>query len=114
MGIIGFIPALSPNNDGNTNQQLVLGIFGVNYLHDISHILLGAILIYGGLVPANVFLVNKIMAVIFIVLFLASFIGPLADLVALNAADAILHLVSAALTGYLGFVAERGAPATAM
>src|SRR5207248_2689559 len=110
IGVLGFIPGItvaSAEHGGMPGEGLLLGIFGVDYLHDVSHILFGAILIYGGLSAANVSIVNKVMAVIFAVLVVAAFIKPLADLVAVNLADSLLHLVSALLSGYLGFVATR-------
>ncbi len=110
MGVMGFIPGLTSPADtpGNMpNEGLVLGLFAVNVLHNLSHILFGAILIYGGL-SDQVFMVNRIMCVVFLALVVASVIQPLVDLVSVNIADTLLHLASAALTGFLGFIAPRG------
>src|SRR5437868_7800130 len=50
IGVLGFIPGItvaSAEHGGMPGEGLLLGIFGVDYLHDVSHILFGAILIYG-------------------------------------------------------------------
>lgn len=114
MGVMGFIPGLTSHADTPGNmpgEGLVLGIFAVNVLHNLSHILFGAILIYGGL-SNQVIMVNRLMCFVFLALVLASFIPPLVDLVSVNLSDTLLHLASAALTGFLGFLAPRGAAAT--
>jgi uncharacterized membrane protein YtjA (UPF0391 family) len=119
IGILGFIPGVTTNDSSpgaQAGDSLLLGIFGVNALHNLSHLLFAAILIFGGLSDEYVGTINKVMAVIFLVLVVAYFIPPLSQLVNADAniADTLLHLFSALLTGYLGFVALRGdSPMTA-
>ena len=98
IGVLGFVP-------GITSNGLLLGIFAVNTLHNIAHLALGAALIYGGTSSAYP-AVNKALAVVFLVLVAASFIAPILEQLPLNAADTVLHLASALLTGYLGYVAK--------
>lgn len=98
IGILGFVP-------GITSNGLLLGIFAVNPLHNIAHLVLGAVLIWGG-TSASYTSVNKAMAVVFAALVVASFIAPIVEQLPLNPPDTILHLVSALLTGYLGFAAK--------
>ncbi len=110
IGILGFIPGITvPATRFNAvpGEGLLLGIFAVNLVHNLAHLLLGAILIGGGLSAARVLMVNKAMAVVFLVLTVASFIAPLVEGVNLNPPDTILHLASALLTGFLGFGAAR-------
>jgi hypothetical protein len=102
IGILGFVPGITTNG-------MLLGIFAVNALHNIAHLVLGAVLIWGSMSPA-IATVNKAMAVVFGVLVIASFVAPIVEQLPLNPPDSILHLASAALTAYLGFFA----PATAM
>ena len=97
IGILGFVP-------GITTDGMLLGIFAVNALHNIAHLVLGAALIWGSMAAA-ITTVNKAMAVVFAVLVVASFIAPIIEQLPLNPPDTILHLASAALTAYLGFVA---------
>jgi hypothetical protein len=102
IGILGFVP-------GVTSNGMLLGIFAVNALHNIAHLALGAVLIWGSMSPA-ITSVNKAMAVVFGVLVIASFIAPVVEQLPLNPPDTVLHLASAAITAYLGFFAQ---PATA-
>ena len=82
---------------------LGLGIFAVNALHNIAHLVLGAVLIWGSM-SAAITTVNKAMAVVFGVLVIASFVAPIVEQLPLNPPDTILHLASAAITAYLGFM----------
>lgn len=105
IGILGFVPGITMASSV-PGQSLLLGIFAVNLIHNIAHLLLGAVLIVGGMSAANVRTVNKVMAVIFAVLVVGSFIAPIVEGVAINPPDTLLHLASALLTAYLGFVAS--------
>ena len=110
-GVLGFIPGITVSAtrfDAVPGEGLLLGVFAVNLVHNLAHLLLGALLIGGGLSAARVFAVNKVLAAVFLVLTVASFIAPLVEGVNLNPPDTILHLASALLTGYLGFIAPRG------
>ena len=102
IGVLGFVPGITSNGH-------LLGIFAVNALHNIAHLVLGAALIWGSMSAATT-TVNKAMAVVFGVLVIASFVAPIVEQLPLNPPDTILHLASAALTAYLGFFA----PAPAM
>ena len=113
VGVLGFIPGITtrPANPGPVpGEGLLLGIFAVNVVHNLAHIVLGAVLIWGGLSAANVVPVNKAMAVVFAALVVVSVIAPIAEGVAINPPDTVLHLLSALVTGYVGFMAPRPAP----
>jgi hypothetical protein len=97
VGILGFVP-------GVTNDGLLIGIFAVNALHNIVHIALGAALIWGSRTANN--MVNQVLAVVFAVLVVGSFVAPIVEQVPLNPPDTVLHLVSALITGYYGFLAK--------
>ena len=111
IGILGFIPGITrfaANPVGPVpGEGLLLGIFAVNVVHNIAHLLLGAVLIVGGRSAERVTAVNKGMAVVFLILVVGSVIAPIVEGVAINPPDTILHFASAVLTGYLGFVAPR-------
>lgn len=98
IGVLGFVP-------GITSNGLLLGIFQVNALHNVAHLALGAALVWGGMSP-NYVMVNKVLAVVFAVLVVVSFVAPIVEQLPLNPPDTILHLASAALTGYIGFLAR--------
>jgi hypothetical protein len=99
IGILGFVP-------GITTDGMLLGIFAVNALHNVAHLVLGAILVWGAMSPGMLTTVNKAMAVVFAVLVVASFIAPIVEQLPLNPPDTILHLASALISGYLGFASR--------
>jgi len=101
VGILGFIPALVPGG-------ALLGIFEVNVLHSIVHVLFGVLGIaaaYTGLSR----LYNRVIGIVYLVLFLLGLIpvlyinGALLGLVSINLADNLLHLVVGAVLVLVGF-----------
>lgn len=112
VGILGFVPGVTVPTD-KPGQGLLLGIFAVNAIHNVVHLVAGAILVWGGLSADRVTTVNKFMAVVFALLVPVSLIAPIAEGVAINLPDTLLHLVSALLTGYLGFLASPSPMAAA-
>jgi hypothetical protein len=111
VGVLGFIPGIVNHEGMNMsdvpNEGLLMGIFGVNLVHNLAHILLGMVIIGGAFAPDKGITINRIMAVVFLILAASYFIDPLARLMSLNLPDLFLHLGSALLTGFLGFVAYR-------
>ena len=105
IGVLGFIPGITVMDAGG--HGLLLGIFAVNALHNMVHLAAGAPLVLAGTSAANVFTINRVLTIVFALLVPASLIAPLAEGVAINAPDTALHLGSALLTGYIGFVASR-------
>lgn len=99
IGVLGFVP-------GITSNGLLLGIFAVNTLHNITHLVIGALLVWGSRSATMVTTVNRAMAAVFAILVVGSFIAPIVEQVPLNPPDTALHLASMLLTGYLGFVAK--------
>lgn len=49
---------------------------------------------------------NRALAAVFAVLVVASFVAPIIEQLPLNPPDTVLHLASALVTGYLGFMAR--------
>jgi hypothetical protein len=94
VGILGFVPGITVPTD-KPGQGLLLGIFAVNTPHNLVHLVAGAILVWGALSVARVTSVNKFMAIVFALLVPVSFIAPIAEGVAINLPDTLLHLVSA-------------------
>lgn len=107
-GVLGFIPGITVAGP-QPGQGLLLGIFAVNALHNIAHLVLGAVLVWGGLAANLVRPVNRALAAVFALLVVVSFVAPIVEQLPLNLPDTILHLASAGLTGYLGFMAENRA-----
>lgn len=100
VGILGFVPALTP-------EGYLLGLFHVNTIHNIVHILSGLVFIIAGIVS---FVSSQVMFRIFgcvylLVAILGFFYGdqPILGFLSNNMADTWLHLVLSIVILYLGF-----------
>jgi hypothetical protein len=110
VGILGFFVTGGVEFFG-TEGNLLLGIFMVNPFHNIVHLLIGAALLIGGLssVSAAKATNTTIGAAYLLVGLIGLFIAgdnP-ANILALNAADNVLHFASAILLLAVGLGAER-------
>lgn len=95
-----------------TDGGLLLGIFAVNPLHNIAHLLIGAALVIAGLSgvrAANT--VNATIGAAYLLLGVVGFflVGTSANILALNVPDHFLHLASAIVLLGVALGAERGA-----
>lgn len=121
VGLLGFavtggVGFVSP--DGG----LLLGIFQVNPLHNVAHLLIGAALLIAGLSSVSAAkTVNGIVGAAYLLLgivgfFLAADPDSAVNFLALNAPDHFLHLGSAIILGGVAIGADksaRGASVTA-
>ncbi|MDT0180589.1 DUF4383 domain-containing protein [Microbacterium sp. ARD31] len=93
-----------------TDGGLLLGIFEVNPLHNIAHLLIGAALLIAGLksVPAAKS-VNTAVGAVYLLLGIVGFflVGTALNILALNTFDHFLHLASAIVLLGVGLGAER-------
>src|SRR3954452_16688 len=106
-GGIGFVA---------TKGGLLLGIFEVNPLHNIAHLLIGAALLIAGLTRVDASkAVNTIVGAVYLLLGIVGFflVGTGANILALNTPDHFLHLVSAIVLLGVGLGAEKTARARA-
>ena len=102
-GGVGFIA---------TEGGLLLGIFQVNPLHHVAHMLIGAALLIAGIVSAAAAkTVNIVVGGAYLLLGIVGFFlaGTAANILALNTADHFLHLASAIVLLGVGLAAERSA-----
>lgn len=93
-----------------TEGGLLLGIFEVNPLHNIAHLLIGAALLIGGLKSVKAAkTVNVIVGAAYLLLGVIGFFiaDTGANILALNTPDHFLHLVSALVLLGVGLGAER-------
>ena len=100
-GGVGFIA---------TEGNLLLGIFAVNPLHNIAHLLIGAALLIAGIAGVRAAKgVNVVVGAAYLLLGIAGFflVGTAANILALNVPDHFLHLGSAVLLLAVGLGAER-------
>jgi hypothetical protein len=100
-GGVGFIA---------TEGGLLLGIFAVNPLHNIAHLLIGAALLIGGLVSVTAAkTVNVVVGAAYLLLGIVGFflVNTAANILALNTADHFLHLASAIVLLATGLAADK-------
>lgn len=99
-GVLGFVPALTPDDN-------LLGIFQVNGLHNIIHIATGAGLWYAAKAEddqAKMYL--KVFGVVYALVAVLGFMAgeePILGLIDNNMADNWLHVGLTALFLYAGF-----------
>jgi hypothetical protein len=109
VGILGFIPALTPNNE-------LLGIFAVNPAHNLVHLLSGIIAIATSFAASNQ--PSRLFALVFGIVYglvtvlgfvLTPVSGNLLGLVATNGADNLLHTaITVASLGVYFATGNRG------
>jgi hypothetical protein len=100
----------------DTSGGLLLGLFEVNILHNVAHLLIGAALLIAGLssVPAARSLNTTVGAVYLVLGIIGLFIvGSTFNILAINAADNVLHFASAAVLLAVGLGADKTARARA-
>ena len=105
VGILGFIPGIT------TSDGLLLGIFHVNTLHNIIHLLSGAIALWAGMSGmAASRMYFQVFGVIYALVAILGFVygdKDILSIVANNMADTWLHVVIAVVALYLGFGAKE-------
>ena len=100
----------------DTSGGLLLGLFEVNILHNVAHLLIGAALLIAGLssVPAARSLNTTVGAVYLVLGIVGLFlVGSTFNILAINAADNVLHSASAAVLLAVGLGADKSARARA-
>ncbi len=106
IGVLGFIPGITQPSSA-PGQGLLLGIFAVNTVHNVAHLVLGAALVWAATTGSNVRMVNRGLAAVFAVLGVGSLVAPIGEGVAINPPDTGLHLASLLVTAAVGFMATR-------
>ncbi|MFC5930563.1 DUF4383 domain-containing protein [Cryobacterium melibiosiphilum] len=100
-GGVGFIA---------TEGGLLLGIFEVNPLHNVAHLLIGAALLIAGLSSASAAkATNTTVGAVYLLLGLVGFFiaDSALNILALNTADHFLHLASAIVLLGVGLTADK-------
>lgn len=101
IGVLGFVP-------GVTTNGMLLGLFHVNLLHNVVHLLSGAVALYAGNYSEDASRkFFQIFGVVYgIVAVLGFYYGPqdILGVLANNNYDTGLHVVIALASLYLGFL----------
>lgn len=109
VGLLGF--AVTSGVDFiATEGELLLGVFAVNPLHNIAHLLIGAALLIAGLVSVRAAKsVNVVIGATYLLLGVAGFflVGTALNILALNTADHFLHLASALVLLATGIATDK-------
>ncbi|MDH6235390.1 DUF4383 domain-containing protein [Cryobacterium sp. CG_9.6] len=93
-----------------TSGGLILGIFEVNPLHNIAHLLIGAALLIAGLSSVSAAkATNTTIGAVYLLLGIVGFflVGTGLNILALNTADHFLHLASAIVLLGAGLAADK-------
>jgi Domain of unknown function (DUF4383) len=103
-GILGFLPFLGGSYT-QTNSAL-LGIFQINLLHNLVHVVIGIAGLAAASSTANSRTYGQIVGVLLLLLgVIGVFSANPLGLVYLGGLDIALHLVSGAVLAYFGFAA---------
>ena len=118
VGILGFIPGITHSHDDpyvhvKASEGMLLGIFHINVLHNLVHILFGlwGLAAGGSVSGARVYFrgVGIIYAVLAVLgLISAGNMNRTFGLIPIEGADVALHAVLAIAGLYLGFAAKAG------
>ncbi len=114
IGVLGFVPALTPEDDAG--MPLLLGLFMVGVLHNIIHLASGvAAFLAASSGEAYSSLYFKVFGIVYAVVTVVGFIqkDTVLGLIHVNLADNLLHLAIAAATLTLGFAIKTKADSTA-
>lgn len=114
-GVAGFIPGLSPVHMHRdvaigASSRLALGLFPVNVLHNIVHLVFGVSGVLAAASVAAALVYARSVAIIYAVLTVCGLIpnlDTLFGLVPLYGNDIWLHAGLAIVAGYMGFVYDR-------
>ena len=111
VGLLGFTATAGAGvGFFDTEGGLLLGIFEVNVFHNIAHLLIGAALLIAGLSNVRAAKgVNIAVGAAYLLLGIIGLfiVGSAANILAINAADNVLHFASAAILLAVGLGADK-------
>jgi hypothetical protein len=99
IGVLGFVPGITSNGH-------LLGIFEVDTIHNIIHILSGIVALAMAGSSAKLFF--KGFGVVYLIVTIVGFLqgNTVLNLIGVNMADNLLHLVVSLAALYIGFMEE--------
>src|SRR2546428_13242983 len=111
VGILGFLPFLG-GSFTLTNTKL-LGLFNINLLHNLVHVVIGVAGLAAGASLANSRMFCQVVGVILLLLrVLGVFVANPLGLLYIGGLDIGLHLLSVAVPAYFGFAATGSTRST--
>lgn len=116
IGILGFVPPFVTGEapaDMPSASGLLLGIFPINAVHNVVHLVIGAALLYGATATPMAVMVAKVVGIVYLAVGLLGLVAPdTFGLMPIGGVDILLHLGTAAVLLYIGFMTgdeSRGA-----
>jgi len=109
VGLLGFAYTGGVNFVA-TSGGLILGVFEVNPLHNVAHLLIGAALLIAGMSNVSAAkATNTTIGAVYLLLGIVGFflVGTGLNILALNTADHFLHLASALVLLGAGLGADK-------
>ena len=109
VGLLGFT-ATSGVGFLDVKGGLLLGIFEVNVLHNVAHLLIGAALLIAGLSSVRASkTVNTVVGAAYLLLGIVGLfiLNSAANILAINTADNVLHFASAVILLGVGVGADK-------
>ncbi len=101
VGLVGFAITGFDNFADPTDKELL--VFGINPLHNIAHLGVGALLLFGSRTHEAAKSVNLLVGVVYLLLGILGVAEVVVDeLLSNNSADTFLHFATAALALYFG------------
>lgn len=95
-------------------EKEIFGIFAISVAHNIVHLAVGGVLLFGSRDPATAKTVNLVVGVVYLLVAILGFANIFVDesLINANDADDYLHIATAVLALYFG-TAGAGSPTAA-
>lgn len=102
VGLVGFAITGFDNFASQTDEKLL--VFAINPLHNLAHLGVGALLLFGSSRHETAKSINLVVGVVYLLLGILGLAGGILveDLLNNNTADTFLHLGTAALAIYFG------------
>lgn len=94
-------------------ESPLLGLFEVNLVHNLVHLALGAVLLYGATSTAAAIMTARVVGSLLVVLGILGFFEPFPGVVPLGGNDIWLHLASGVILLAAGFIALGREPSSA-
>ncbi len=109
VGILGFIPAISPTADAVQGMDVadaaVLGLVPVNAIANIVHLVLGAVLLYASTSTATALMVVRAFGVAYLLLGIIGLLAPNGfGIMPLGGGEMIVHFLTAIVFLVVGFM----------